>query len=122
MFFFIFGIDQNVIDEDHYKFIKLCHEYRVHEIHEVGWGICENKGHDQELVETITSGEGSFENVTRSNFDLMITGTEINLGENFGSSQLIKKNINSGKRIFILDGYRIERPVVHTTSSYHLYS
>jgi hypothetical protein len=29
----------------------------------------------------------------------MITRTEIDLRENSGSSQLIKKNINSGKRI-----------------------
>jgi hypothetical protein len=60
------------------------------------------------------SGEGSFGNVTRSNFDLMITRMKVDLGENFGSNQLIKKNINSGKRIFILDGYRIKRSVVHT--------
>jgi hypothetical protein len=26
---------------------------------------------------------------------------------------LIKRNINSGKRIFVLDGHRIERPVIH---------
>jgi hypothetical protein len=60
------------------------------------------------------SGESSFGNVTRSNFDLMITRTKVDLGENFGSSQLIKKNINAGKRIFVLDGYRIKRPVVNT--------
>jgi hypothetical protein len=113
MFHFIFGIYQNVIDKDHYEFIKLCHEYRVHEIHEVGWGICETDGHDQELVDIIMSRESSFGNVTRSNFDLMITRMKIDLGENFGSSQLIKKNIDSGKRIFVLDGYRIERSVVN---------
>jgi hypothetical protein len=44
----------------------------------------------------------------------MMTGTKVDLGENFGCSQLIKKNINSGKRIFVLDGYRIERSVVDT--------
>jgi hypothetical protein len=44
----------------------------------------------------------------------MITGTKVDLGENFGSSQLIKKNINAGKRIFVFDGYRIERFVVNT--------
>jgi hypothetical protein len=44
----------------------------------------------------------------------MITKIEIDLGENSGSSQLIKKNIDSGKRIFVLDGHRIERFVIHT--------
>jgi hypothetical protein len=102
MFPLIFGIDQNIIDKDHYEFIKLRHEYGAHEIYETGWGLCENKRHHQKLVETITSGKGSFGNVTRSNFDLMITRMKIDLGENFGSSQLIKKNINAGKRIFVL--------------------
>jgi hypothetical protein len=68
MFFLVFGIDQNVIDEDHYEFVVLRHEYRVHEVHEVGWGICETEGHDQKLIETITSGEGGFENVTKVEF------------------------------------------------------
>jgi hypothetical protein len=39
---------------------------------------------------------------------------KIDLGENFGSRQLIEKNINPGKRIFIFDGYRIEQYVVNT--------
>jgi hypothetical protein len=38
----------------------------------------------------------------------MITRTKIGLEENFGSSQLIKKNINAGKMIFVFDGHRIE--------------
>jgi hypothetical protein len=44
----------------------------------------------------------------------MITRTEVDLRENFGSSQLIKKNIDSGKRIFVLDGDCFERSVIHT--------
>jgi hypothetical protein len=44
----------------------------------------------------------------------MITRTKVDLGENFGSGQLIKKNIDSRKRIFVLDGYCIERSVIHT--------
>jgi hypothetical protein len=44
----------------------------------------------------------------------MITRMEIDLGENSGSSQLIKKNVDSGKRIFVLDGHCIERSVINT--------
>jgi hypothetical protein len=44
----------------------------------------------------------------------MITRIKVDLGENFGSSQLIKKNIDSGKRIFVLDGDCIERSVIYT--------
>jgi hypothetical protein len=67
MFFLVFGIDKDIIDKDHYEFVELCHKHRVHEVHEIGWGIRETKGHYQELVKTITSGESSFRNVTRSN-------------------------------------------------------
>jgi hypothetical protein len=114
MLLLIFGVDEDIIDKDHYEFVELRHKHGVHEVHEVGWGICETKGHSQELVESIMSGESSFRDVTMSNFDLVVTRTKIDLGENLGSSQLIKKNINSGKRIFVLDGYCIERLVVNT--------
>jgi hypothetical protein len=114
MLLLVFGIDKDIIDEDHYEFVELRHKHGVHEVHEVGWGICETKGHHQEFVKTITSGVSSFRNVTRSNFDLMITRMKIDLGENSGSSQLIKKNIDSGKRIFVFDGHRIERSIIHT--------
>jgi uncharacterized pyridoxamine 5'-phosphate oxidase family protein len=39
---------------------------------------------------------------------------KVDFGENFGSSQLIKNNINLGKRIFVLDGHCIELYVVDT--------
>jgi hypothetical protein len=116
MFFLVFGVDEDIIDKDHYEFVKLRHKHGVHVVHEVGWGIRGTKRHYQELVKTITSGESGFRNVTRSNFDLMITRTKVDLGENFGSSQLIKNNIDSGKRIFVLDGDCIERSVIHTQS------
>jgi hypothetical protein len=114
MLLLVFGIDKAIIDEDHYEFVELRLKHGVHEVHEVGWGICDTKGHHQGFVKTITSGESSFRNVTRPNLDLVVTRTKIDLGENFGSSQLIKKNINSGKRIFVLDGQRIEQSVIHT--------
>jgi hypothetical protein len=45
MLLLVFGIDKDIIDEDHYVFVKLHHKHEVHEIHEVGWGIRETKGH-----------------------------------------------------------------------------
>jgi hypothetical protein len=116
VFFLALGIDENIIDKDHDIFVELRHKHGVHEVQEVGCGIRETKRHYQELIKTITSGESGFRNVTRSNFDLMITRTKVNLREDFGSSQLIKKNIDSGKRVFVLDGDCIERSVIYTHS------
>jgi hypothetical protein len=81
MFFLVFGIDEDIIDEDHYEFVEFHHKHRVHEVHEVGCGIRETKGHYQELVKTIMSGESSFWNVTRSNFDLMVTRMKVSIFE-----------------------------------------
>jgi hypothetical protein len=73
MFLLVFGVDEDIIDKDHYEFVELRHKHGVHEVHEVGWGIRETKRHYQELVKTITSGESGFRNVTRLNFNLVIT-------------------------------------------------
>jgi hypothetical protein len=43
MIFQIFRVDQNVINEDHYELVEFLHEERVHEIHEVCWGIGKTK-------------------------------------------------------------------------------
>jgi hypothetical protein len=79
MFFLVFGIDEDIIDEDHYEFVELRHKHRVHEVHEVGCGIREAKGHYLEHVKTITSGVSGFRNVIRSNLYLMVTRTKVDL-------------------------------------------
>jgi hypothetical protein len=116
VFFLTFRIDEDIIDKDYEEFIELRHEHRVHEVHEVGWGICESKRHYQELVKTITSGKSGFRNVARSNLDLVITRTKVDFREDFGTNQLIKKNIDSGKRVFVFDGDCIEWSVIYAHS------
>jgi hypothetical protein len=101
VFFLALRIDENIIDKDHDKFIELYHEHGVHEVHEVGWGISESEGHYQELVKTITSGKSSFRNTARSKLDLVVARTKVNFREDFGTSQLIKKNIDSGKWVLV---------------------
>jgi hypothetical protein len=46
--------------------------------------------------------------------DLMITRTKIDLGEDLSTSKLIKKNIDAGQWIFILDGDGIQVPIINT--------
>jgi hypothetical protein len=43
MLFFIPGVDQDVIDEDHDKLLQVRHEYRVNQVHEMCRGIGESK-------------------------------------------------------------------------------
>jgi hypothetical protein len=49
-----------------------------------------------------------------TDLDLMITQTEIDLGKDFSTSKLIKKNVDAGQRIFVLDGDGIQRPIINT--------
>jgi hypothetical protein len=109
-------IDQNIIDKDHDKFIELRHEHRVHEVHEVGGSISESEGHNQELVKTITSGTSGFRNVARSNLDLVVARPKVDLRKDFGTSQLIEKNIDSRKRVFVFDGDCIEWSIIYAHS------
>jgi hypothetical protein len=113
MFFLALGIDEDIIDKDHDEFIELRHEHGVHEVHEVGWGICASERHYQELVKTIMSGKSGFRNVAMSNLDLVVARTKVDFREDFGTSQLIKKNIDSGKQVFVFDGDCIERAVIY---------
>jgi hypothetical protein len=114
--FLAFGIDENIIDKNHDKFIELRHEYRVHKVHEVGGGISESERHYQELVKTITSGKSGFRKISRSNLDLVVARTKVDLREDFGTSQLIKKNVDSGKQVFVFDGDCIEWSIIYAHS------
>jgi hypothetical protein len=44
----------------------------------------------------------------------MITRTKINYGKDLCTSKLIKKNVDAGQWIFVLDSDGIQRPVVNT--------
>jgi hypothetical protein len=46
MIFLILGINKDVINRNHDELVKLRHEYRIHEIHEVSRSICETERHD----------------------------------------------------------------------------
>jgi hypothetical protein len=50
MLFFILGIDQYVVNEDHDKLVQLRHEYGVHQVHKMCRSIGESKRHNQILI------------------------------------------------------------------------
>jgi hypothetical protein len=43
MLFFILGVDQHVVNEDHDKLVQLWNGYGVHEVHEMCRSIGESK-------------------------------------------------------------------------------
>jgi hypothetical protein len=43
LLFFILGVDQDVVNEDHDKLVQLRHEYGVHQVHKMCRSIGESK-------------------------------------------------------------------------------
>jgi capsid protein len=76
--------------------------------------IGESKLHNQILIQPVPGRESGLRNVFRTDLDLMITQTKVNLGKDFRTSKLIEKNVDAGQWIFVLDCDGIQRPVVYT--------
>jgi hypothetical protein len=95
LLFFIIGVDQDVVNEDHDKLVQLRHEYGVHQVHKMCRSIGESKWHNQILIQPVPGGEGSLRNIFRMDLDLVITRTKINLGKYFITGKLIEKNVDA---------------------------
>jgi hypothetical protein len=108
MLFFILGVDQDIVNEYHDKLVQFWHEYRVHQIHKMCRSIGEFKRHNQILIQPIPGAECSLRSIFRTDLNLMITQTEMNLEKDFSTDKLIKQNIDLGQWIFILDGDGIQ--------------
>src|SRR6185312_9019818 len=73
------GKDQNIINEDHHEDIQIIHENHVHQVHEESRGISQAERHDCVHIQPILAGECHLRNILRTNPQLKITRTQINL-------------------------------------------
>ena len=76
-------------------------------MHEKGRGIGETEGHGGIFIKTVP-------NIFLLDFELVISGSQINFGEYFCPTKLIKQIINPWKWIFVLDDDIIYQSIVHT--------
>ena len=53
----ILSVYQDVIDKHNYRLIQFGHDYRVHQVHEIRWSICQAKRYDMILMQTIICRE-----------------------------------------------------------------
>ena len=83
MLFFTLGVNEDVIDKDYHKFVEEVHEHLVHHMHEEGRGIGETKGHHSIFVKTVSCSECGLRNIFLLDFEMVIFGPQINLGEYF---------------------------------------
>ena len=84
---FALGVNEDVINEHHHKFVQEIHKHLVHHMHEEGWGLSEAEGHNGILIKTVLSGERGLGNILLLYFELMISGPQINFGEYFGPTE-----------------------------------
>jgi hypothetical protein len=113
MLFFILRIDKDIIDENYYELDQFWHEYRIHQIHKVSRSIYQSKGYGKILEQAITSRESHLRYIFRMIFDLMVAKPQNNLREYLSFGELIKKDIDARKRVFVLDGDSIEWSIIH---------
>jgi hypothetical protein len=104
MLVFILGVDQDVINEEHDKFVQLRHEYGAHQVHEMCRSIGESKRCNQLLIQPIPGGENILRDVFWTDLDLRVTRMEINLQKDLCTGKLIKKDVDAGQRVLVLDG------------------
>jgi hypothetical protein len=114
MFLFCFRVYKDIVNEDHNELVQIFHKYVIHEIHEIGRGIHKSKGHYGLLIQSISGVEHCLGNIRLLNSQLVITRSQINLGEDTHSFHLVKQIIDPWERILILDGDFNQGPVVYT--------
>jgi hypothetical protein len=114
MFFFCLQEYEDIINEDYHKFVQVFHKYLVHEVHEVSRCIHQPKRHHCILIQSISCTEGCLRYVLFSNFNLMVTRSQVDLQKDTCSFHLVRKILDPWERILILNGHFIHGPVIHT--------
>jgi hypothetical protein len=69
--FLILRIHEDIIDEHHYKLVKIVHEHIIHQVHEESSRIRQTDGHDCVLIKSILGDECCLWYVRRSDPELM---------------------------------------------------
>jgi hypothetical protein len=76
--------------------------------------IHQPKRHDKILIKPVSRRESRLGDIFITDFNLMIAGAEINLGEHLGFCQLIKQDVDAWEGVLVLDSDCIQRLVIQT--------
>ena len=83
-------------------------------MHEVSRGISQAEGHDRVLIQPILASECRLRNIPRTDPQLKIARTKINLREYTSTSKQIKEILDTGQWMLVLDGNCIRLPIIDT--------
>jgi hypothetical protein len=79
---------------------------------EGGWPVAESERHDQKFEEGVMRPECCLVDVGRPHADLVVSGSEVELGEEAGAMELVQQLVDDRDGEHILDGYGVQRAVV----------
>ena len=116
MILFVLGKDQNIIKIHQEKVICVRVEDEVHHARECWRSIDKAKRHDSVFVGTIACSECCLGDVLFTNANLMISHTEVKLGEYLSTFELFEKPVHVGKWVLVLYGLLVQWAVVDTKS------
>ena len=77
------------------------------------WSISQSKGTYLKLKMPIVTPERCLGDIFLPHLDLMIPGSQINLGEVFRSPQLIHEFINPGYRVPVIHSLLVQGPIIY---------
>ncbi len=116
MFFFVFGIDENVIQICCNEIIEEFVENVVNEVLEGARDIVEIEWHHQGFVESESDDEGCFLFVFFGYLDFVENDDDIQFGEDFSFVQNIQDFPNQGQGVPVFDGDIVQVSIVGTDS------
>ncbi len=116
MFFFVFGIDEDIIQICCGEVVEEFVEDVVNEVLEDVRGIVETKWHYQSLVESESGDEGCFPFVSFGYPDSVENDDDIQFGENLGFIQSIQGFPNQGQEVLVFDGDIVQASIIGTDS------
>src|SRR3954469_7573091 len=116
MILLILGEDQNIIEIDQDEFIGVGVEDEIHQARECWRSIDKAERYDSIFIRTIACSECCLGNIFFTNANLMITHTKIKLGEHFSTFELLKKLIDVGKWVLVLDCLLVQWTVIDAKS------
>ena len=108
MILLILGEDQNIIEIHQNKFIGVGVEDEIHHSRECWRSIDKAERHDSIFIRTKTCSECCLGNIFFTNVNLVITNTEIKLGEYLSTFELFEKLIDVGKWVLVLYGLLVQ--------------
>lgn len=110
---FIQTIHQYIIEKDKHGSSKIRLKYLIHNQLECGRSICEPEGHDKKLVVAFVGLKGCFRDVFFLHSNMIVSGFNIQFGENLRSVQLVQQFINHQYRKLILYCDPVQTSVIH---------